>query len=445
MKNRQALRNSVAAIAVADDEHFRLRARIICGLAFGFLLLAGAGGWAATAQLTGAVIASGSVKVDRNLKAIQHRDGGIVSEIAVREGDFVQKGQVMLRLDDAQTRAELAIIRSQLVELTVRKARLVSERDDLDHLILPERTLGSDQHSTMTLAGEERLLRGNRGHRNSQKRQLDLGIAQLGEEIKGLEAQRAAKNEEIRLVELEHGKIKGLADKKLIEGNRIYVIERELASLRATRAEAEAGIARARSRCSELQLQILSVDETARNEAQRELTTIEPKIAELNERRVAVEDRLSRTDIRAPLAGTINELAVHTIGGVVTPAAQLITLVPDNAKLKIVARIQPTDIDQVSTGQKAKLRFSAFNQRTTPEVSGTVAFVSPSTSTDTTTGQVYYLAEIEVSEEEMEGLAGNELKPGMPVEAFISTENRTALSFLSKPLMDQFRRAFREE
>ena len=445
MNNRKSLKNTVALPQNDDESGFGLRTRIICGLAFGFILVAGAGGWAATAQLRGAIIATGSVKVDRNLKAIQHRDGGIISQIAVKEGDFVHKGQIMLRLDDAQTRAELGIVRSQLVEFSLRKARLIAERDGLDRLILPELTMEQDPHSTQTLVGEERLLRGNRQHRDSQKQQLELGIAQLGEEIKGLKAQRTAKSEELRLVQEEHAKIKGLADRRLIESNRIYTIDRETASLQGGKAEIDAGIARAKSRCSELELQILAIDETARTEAQRELTIVEPKIAELSERRVAIEDRLSRTDIRAPLSGTVNELSVHTIGGVVTPAEQLVTLVPENANLKIAARIQLTDIDQISIGQHAKLRFSAFNQRTTPELSGTVSFISPATSTDPANGQVYYLAEVQVNQAEMDKLGTNALKPGMPLEVFISTEERTALSFLSKPLVDQFSRAFREQ
>ena len=445
MNNRKSLKNTAAFPQNDDESGFGLRTRIICGLAFGFILVAGAGSWAATAQLRGAIIAPGSVKVDRNLKAIQHRDGGIISEIAVKEGDFVNKGQIMLRLDDAQTRAELGIVRSQLVEFSLRKARLIAERDGLDRLIVPELTMEQNLHSTQTLVGEERLLRGNRQHRDSQKQQLELGIGQLGEEIKGLEAQRTAKSEELRLVEEEHAKIKGLADRRLIESNRIYTIDREIASLQGGKAEIDAGIARAKSRCSELELQILAIDETARTEAQRELTIVEPKIAELSERRVAIEDRLSRTDIRAPLSGTVNELSVHTIGGVVTPAEQLVTLVPENANLKIAARIQPTDIDQISIGQHAKLRFSAFNQRTTPELSGNVSFISPATSTDPANGQVYYLAEVQVNQAEMDKLGTNALKPGMPLEVFISTEERTALSFLSKPLVDQFSRAFREQ
>ncbi|UXN66059.1 HlyD family type I secretion periplasmic adaptor subunit (plasmid) [Phyllobacterium sp. A18/5-2] len=427
------------------DSCFPVGARVIAGVTLGLLLFAGAGGWAATAQLTGAVMAPGMVKVDQNLKSIQHRDGGIISEIAVREGDFVTKGQVMLRLDDAETRAELSIVRTQLVELMAKQARLMAERDNLDAIILSPELSARIEDFQHVFFGENRMFDGNRQNRKSQKEQLALGIDQLGEEIRGLEAQRAAKIDEIALVKTEHVKIKGLTDKRLIETSRKYIIDREMAKLVGERGEVEANIARAKARMSEIQLQIIAIDETARTEAQRELSSIEPKLSELRERRVAIEDRLARADIRAPLSGTINELSVHTIGGVITPAEKLVTLVPADAALKIEAKLAPTDIDQVFVGQPAKLRFSAFNQRTTPELHGRIAYVSAATSSDPATGQVYYLADVIVPADELEKLADNKLLPGMPVEVFVSTEQRTAMSFLSKPLVDQFSRAFREQ
>ena len=426
-------------------KRFRLGSRVIAGTAFALLLVLGCGGWAATAQLTGAVIASGSVTVDENLKSIQHRDGGIVSEIAVKEGDFVKQGQVLLRLDDAQTRAELSIVKAQLLELTARKGRLFAERDSMDAILFPSELLKAQSSIPAIIQGEIRLFEGNRKNRNSQKEQLALGIAQLNEEIKGLEAQRDSKAKEISLITVEHERIKGLADNRLIEGSRVYLADREWASLLGEKGEVDAGIARARARASEIQLQIIAVDEAARTDAQRELSIVEPKISELNERQVAIEDRLSRTDIRAPISGIVNELSVHTIGGVITPAETLVTIVPGDAKLKIAAKLPPTDIDQVSVGQKARLRFSAFNQRTTPELDGIVTHVSPATTTDKETGMPYYLADVTIPPDELAKLGDNHLLPGMPVEVFVSTDQRTAMSYLAKPLVDQFNRAFREQ
>jgi HlyD family type I secretion membrane fusion protein len=424
-----------------EQDEFHHRGRMVAGTALGLLLLLGCGGWAAVAQINGAVVAQGQIKVDQNLKSIQHRDGGIVSEIAVREGDFVKAGQIMIRLDDIQTRQELSIVRSQLSELVARKARLKSERDGLSEIIIEK---GANLEDLQEF-GEVRLFDGNRTNRESQKEQLRFEIEQLGEEIKGLQAQQSAKRDEVTLVEVEHKKMKRLSDKKLIENSRVHVTERELARLKGELGETDAGIARARARMSGIKLQIISVDETAKTEAQRELSTVDTKISEFNDRRIAIEDRLSRTDIRAPLSGTVNELAVHTVGGVITPAETLATLVPEKAKLKIEARLSPVDIDQVYVGQIAKLRFSTFNQRTTPELQGTIGYVSAATTRDPATNDTYYVADVIVSPDELEKLGKNELMPGMPVEVFVATEQRTALSFLSKPLVDQFSRAFREQ
>jgi HlyD family secretion protein len=438
-------RNDAGVSDEGTDAAFPVTLRVIVGAALGVLLFAGAGGWAATVELTGAIVASGMVKVEENLKAIQHRDGGIVSEIAVKEGDFVRKGEIMLRLDDVQTRAELSIVKNQLNELMARRTRLIAERDNVPELTFaPE--LG-DAVSALPAAfmGEARLFLGNRQNRESQKQQLQWGISQLEEEIRGLTAQRDAKQDELALVKTEHEKITRLTDKNLLETSRKYIIDREMAKIIGENGEIYANIARSKARTSEIQLQIISIDEAARTEAQRELTTVEQKLSELNERRTAIEDRLQRTDIRAPLSGTVNELFVHTIGGVVSPAEKLVTLVPTNAILKIQARLSPTDIDQVFSGQSVKLRFSAFNQRTTPELSGRITYVSAATSNDPATGDTYYLADVGVAEEELAKLGDNRLLPGMPVEVFISTEQRTAFSFLSKPLTDQFSRAFREQ
>jgi HlyD family secretion protein len=442
---KQANGKRKPAAAIEPDRSFRLGSRVLAGTLLGFLLVGGAGGWAATAQLAGAVIAHGVVKVDENLKAIQHRDGGIVSEIAIKEGDFVAEGQVLLRLDDVQTRAELSIVRTQQMELKGRKARLVAERDLLEAIEFPaEMTNGAAAFAEIS-RGETRLFDGNARNRASQKEQLALGIEQLGEEINGMEAQQASKRDEIGLVQKEHDKVKALADKRIIDSSRVYLADRELARLKGELGEIDAGIARAKVRMSEIRIQIIAIDETARTEAQQELSVVDQKLSELNEQRFAIEDRLSRTDIRAPLSGTINELSVHTVGGVITPAEQLATIVPADATLKVEARLSPTDIDQISVGQPARLRFASFNQRTTPELNGEIAYVSAATSADRSTGQVYYVATVAVSPDELAKLEDNKLLPGMPVEVYLTTAERTAMSYLSKPFADQFSRAFREQ
>lgn len=428
-----------------DNDDFRFGSRITAGIALGALLVVGCGGWAAVAQINGSVIASGTIKVDQNLKVIQHRDGGIVSQIAVREGDFVKAGQVLLRLDDVQTKAELSIVNSQLSELVARKVRLTAEREALSEIVVPLIDVVPVTLADLAKYGEVRLFEGNRLHRESQKEQLQAEIAQLEQEIKGLQFQQVAKVRELDLVRTEHGKLKGLADKGLIEGSRMYGINRDLAKLTGEVGEVDASIARSRARMSSIRLQIISIDENARTEAQRELSAVVTKISELNDRRVALEDRLSRTDIRAPMAGIVNELSVHTVGGVITPAETLATIVPEKATLKVEAKLSPVDVDQVFVGQSAKLRFSAFNQRTTPELKGEIGYVSAAATRDPATNTTHYLADLKIDPAEFEKLAGLPLKPGMPVEVFVATQDRTAISYLSKPFMDQFAKAFREE
>jgi HlyD family secretion protein len=319
----------------------------------------------------------------------------------------------------------------------------VAERDGLEAIGIPPGLDRADPETQLVLAGEERLFRGNRVHRRSQQQQLALQIAQIGEEIRGLEAQRQAKDEEAALVETEHAKLRGLAAKGLVESVRVYAVERERTRLLGERGEVDASIARAKTRTSEIRLQIIAIDETARTEAQRELSAVETRLSELADRRMAIEDRLARTDIRAPIAGRVNELNIHTVGGVVTPAAVLVTLVPDDAKLKVEVKLDPASIDQVGVGRSARLRFTAFNQRTTPEVTGTLVHVSPATTRDPATGLSHYIGHVEIAEEELAGLP-DRLVPGMPVEVFLTTQERTALSYLAKPLTDQFNRAFRE-
>lgn len=426
------------------DFGFTLTGRIKAGVLLALLLVLGCGGWAVMAQISGAVVATGSVKVDRNLKAIQHRDGGIISEIAVREGDFVRQGQVLLRLDDAQTRSELSIISSQIVELTARRARLHAERDGMAEIEFPEGFAAASPEASAVALSETNLFRGNRRDRESQREQLELRVAQIEKEVQGLEAQRVAKVDEIKLVQSENEKLRDLLSKGLIENIRVYNADREVARLLGSRGEVEASIARAAASINEIQVQIIALDQNARNDAQRELTAVDAKLSELNDRRIAVEDRLTRTDIRTPISGYVNELSVHTIGGVITPAERLITIVPEKAPLRIEARLAPTDIDQVAVGQAARLRFSAFHQSTTPELPGEVVHVSPATTRDTVTGDMYYIADINIAAGDMAKLQGRRLLPGMPVEVYIETESRSALSYLVKPFTDQVLKAFRE-
>ncbi len=423
----------------------KLGGRVIFGLVLAVALLGGVGGWAFTAKLAGAVIATGSVQVDQNLKEVQHLDGGIVAEILVREGDVVEAGQVMFRLDDAQTRAELSILTAQINEAEARRARLLADRDGHPMIVFPERLRSEDPALAEIVAGETRLHAGNIANRSNQRQQLELGILQINDEVVALKAQRAALVDELALVDESYRRINELHDAGLVETFRIDDTKRELVQLRGRLGELDANIARSKSRVSEVQMRVLAIEEVARTEAQRELVVVESRLQELTDRIAAVKDRLLRTEIRAPIAGRINEVSVFTVGGVTTPAEVLATIVPDSAKLSIEVQLPITSIDQIYLGQPARVRFSAFNHRTTPELQATVSYISAATTAGGPDAQPFYIGNVELLPEKMAQLAGLELLPGMPVEVYLTTQEQTAIAYFARPLMDQYERALREE
>lgn len=424
------------------EKSFRIAPQVVGGLTLALGLVVGFGGWAAVARLEGAIIAPGAVKVDQNVKEVQHRDGGIVKSITVRAGDSVREGQVLVTLDEVQTKAELQIVRAQLAESLGRQARLIAERDNLETITFPADLVDLSASADLVMTGERRLFEGNRQTRGSQKAQLELGIAQIGQEINGSEARRTALVDEIKLVETEREKVHDLFRRALISHDRVYAVNREVVRLQGTVGEIEAGIARAKTRISEAKLQIIAIDQNARTDAQRELRAIEAKISELAERMMAIQDRLSRMDIRAPISGTINEVNIHTVGGVITPAAKIMTIVPEGGEMRVEIKIAPTDINQVAIGQPARLRFTSFQHNTTPELQGKLRTVSAATMRDPQNGMSYYTGEVELTSDP--AVLGRPLVPGMPVEVFVSTQERTALSYMIKPVLDQFNRAFRE-
>lgn len=423
---------------------FPLRGRIISGSVMAILLLGGIGGWAATAKLSGAIISSGTVLVDDNVKVIQHPDGGVVRSIEVRKGQTVGAGEVLLQLEDVPIRSEQSILRGQLAELLARQARLVAERDAASAIAFPADYLDTYPDAGPILRGEQQLFESTRGNRLSQRGQLELQVEQLREEVGGLGFQAAALADELALAREERARLGDLAQKGLVETTRLNAADRELARMLGTQGELQASTARANARISEVELQILAIDEIGYTEAQRELRSVEANIAELQDRLAAVDDRLARTQIRSPVAGTINELSVTTLGGVITPAERLMTIVPQDAKLKIEFNVAVSDIDQVDLGQDVKLRFSAFNQRTTPEISGLVSRVSAAATRDPDSGQSYYVMEAEVTGD-LSVLGDRGLIPGMPVEVFVETDQQVALAYFVKPFTDQITRAFREE
>lgn len=429
----------------APDGERGLRSRIWIALGLVVLLIAVVGGWAANAGLAGAVIASGQLMVDSNTKKVQHPSGGVVGEILVKNGDFVKSGDIVMRLDDTQTRAQLGIVTSQIREMIARQARLRAERDGLDEVSFPAGYEKRGLAERRIADGERRYFNARRDTIASEAQQLRERIGQLAQEISGLTAQRDAKARELKLVRTELKRVEDLYARRLTPVTRVLSMQRDEARIDGELGALISRIARARGQISEIDIQILNLEKNQRSEAQRELRDIEARVAELRERQVAAEDMLSRVDIRAPITGVVHDLSVHTVGGVVNAAEPLMLIVPLDERLVIEARVRPADIDQVSVGQLAMLRFTAFNQRTTPQIEGRVALVGADVSADASANTTFYRVRIRAAEGELSKLADVRLVAGMPVEVFIQTDQRSALSYIMKPVTDQFKRAWRED
>jgi HlyD family secretion protein len=417
------------------------------GAAVAVTLVAGAGGWAATTELSGAVVAPGTLVVESNVKKVQHPVGGVVGELNVRNGDRVVAGQIVMRLDETQTRANLAIVAKTLDELLARNARLIAEKDGAEALSFPEALLARRDRpdAAAAIAGEERLFQLRRDARLGQKSQLSERVTQLEEEVRGYREQVVAKEKEIALIEEELKGIQELWEKNLVSFNRLTSLQREAARLGGERGQLLASVAQAGGKTAEVRLQIIQVDQDMRSEVARELSDVRTRITEFSERKVAAEDMLRRIDIRAPQDGVVHQLAVHTVGGVIGPGEPVMMVVPTADALKVEARVSPADIDQIRPDQPAVLRMSAFNQTTTPEINGAVSSISADLMTEERTGVSYYNVRIAISPAELLRLGSLKLVPGMPADAFIQTSPRTALSYFLKPLSDQMSRAFREE
>ena len=420
---------------------------IIVGCAVVAFLAVGLGGWASTAEISGALIAQGSLVVDSNVKKVQHPTGGVVGEVRAHDGDRVKAGDTLIRLDETVTRANLAIVTKGLTEFYARKARLGAERDGTDTVAMPKELAdrAADPDVQEAMASERKLFELRRKTRNGQKDQLAQRVKQLQEQIIGLTAQQDAKTKEMGLIDKELEGVRELWAKNLVQINRLTALEREEARLQGERGQLFAAAAEAKGKIVETQLQILEVDQQFTSDVAKELRETDSKIGEYVERKVTAEDQLKRTEIRAPQDGVVFQSTANTVGGVITAGDPVMLIVPEADSLLVEAKVEPRDIDQVQVGQPVVLRFSAFNMRTTPELNGIVVRVGADTSTDQRTGQSYYLVRISMTKDEIERLGDVKLTPGMPVEAFIQTGERTMLSYLVKPLHDQLKRAFREK
>lgn len=424
-----------------------LRQHMIFVGVLGVALVAGVGGWAASTVISNAVIGEGTVVIDDNVKKVQHLTGGIVSNLLVREGQHVRASDMLLQLDGTSLKASLGIVSSSLSQLYARRARLQVERAGRSSFSIEDiKEAGVDIDSNHLLVdGEIQLFATRRSALAGMKKQLEERKGQLAEEISGQTLQLKAIDDSTALIEEEYQATNSLYEKQLVTMQRVNALKRQRAELDGDRGQRVAARAQAQGKINEINLQILQLDEDRRNENAKELTEVEAKIAEAEERKVAVLDQLKRLDLRAPMDGYIYQLAVHTVGGVVNPGEVLMLLAPDRRNLTVEAKIATRNIDQVRVGQHVDIRFSAFDQKTTPEIGGDISSVSPDAVADQRTGVSYYTVRILPSQEEMAKLNGLSLYPGMPAEVFIKVADRTVISYLVKPLADQMTHTFREE
>ncbi len=424
-----------------------LSRHMVAVLVLSTALVVGVGGWAATTELSSAIVASGTVIVENNVKKIQHLTGGIVGELLVKEGDRVEAGQVLLRLDGTTVRANLSIVQNTLAQLYARRARLLAEQNGSGTFAIPEdlTRLTTATDAKVLEESERKLFVSRVNALASMKDQLASRKDQLKDETEGLTVQLAAIDDALKLIAEELAGLEKLYKEGLVSMQRVTTLKRERAQLEGDRGARIAARAQAAGKSSEIDLQILQLQEDRRTEVAKELTDIEAKISEYEDRQIAAIDQLKRLDITSPLAGRVYQLAIHTINGVVNPGEQLMLVVPESDSLTVEAKVATHDIDQIRLGQPVELVFSAFNQRTTPVVDGEVVTIAPDLVTDQRTGITYYPIRVRPKPESLKKLEGLTLYPGMPAEVFIKIADRTVISYLAKPLTEQMRHTFRED
>lgn len=424
-----------------------IRFNLVGGAILALALIGAVGGWAMVAEISGAVVAGGSLVVVSDVKKVQHPTGGVVGVIAVKNGDHVKEGDLLIRLDPTQTRTNLAIVSKGLDELYARRGRLLAERDALDAPVFPPELVvrSGDPDAAALIESERRFFTVRATARAGNVGRLKERIAQLNDQVKGHVEQAEAKAKEIVLIHRELEAARDLWRKHLTPLAKLTQLEREAVRVEGERAQLLAAIAESKGRIAETELQILQIERDFSAEVARELRETDAKLGESVERKVAAEDQLRRIDIRAPQSGVVHELAVHTVGGVIAPGETIMLIVPADDALAVDARVRPADVDQLALGAPVNIRFTAFNQRTTPEVAGSVERISADVTTDPRSGASYYTVRVAIDPASQPKLKTVKLVPGMPAEVFIKTSDRKVIALLLKPLTDQLARAFRED
>jgi HlyD family secretion protein len=416
------------------------------GLALIAVFAGAAAFWSIATTMSSAVIAPGQFVVDGSVKKVQHPTGGVVGQLLVREGDQVAEGDLLMRLDETVTRANLQVIVRQLDELAARRARLEAERDGNDAIdMAPELTSRlSDPEVARTIAAEQKLFHARRAAREGQRGQLMKRIAQLQNEIQGLQSQLGANAREAHIIADDLKGVRDLFAKNLTPIMRLNGLERQAVNLTGQKGQFTSSIAQLEGKIAEIELQIIQIGEDLRAETQKELREVQGKAGELAERRIAAEDQLKRVELRAPSSGTVHQLAAHTVGGVIVPAEPAMLIVPNKEELIVEAKVKPQDRDQLQHRQKAVVRVQSSNQRNTPELNGILTRIAADVARDPGTSAPFYTVWITVSKDELARVGSAGITVGMQADVFIEVGSRSPLNYLLRPLTDQASRAFKE-
>lgn len=423
------------------------RGPLIIGFIALLILVGGFGTWSVMTHISGAIVAPGQLEVEQNRQVVQHLDGGIVDEVLVEEGDMIAAGEVLIRLDPTDLNSELAIVEGQLYELMARIGRMTAERDGLEEIEFhPElvEVAGQREEVAELLEGQLRLFEARLTTLEKESEQLARRRDQIQSQVEGIDSQSKALAEQLELIDEELTDQQSLLDRGLAQSARVLALRREKAGLSGTIGELTASRAEALGRMTEIDIEILKLETSRREEAITRMRDLQYNLVELIERRQSLRQRLARMEITAPASGIVYGMVVNTPRSVVRPADPVAYIVPQDRPLVIATRVEPIHVDEVHVGQDVVLRFSAFSSRTTPEMQGVVAKISADAFTDERTMVSYYRAEIELKEGELAKLEGLEIIPGMPVEAYIQTNQRTPMAYLLKPFTDYFNKAFRE-
>ena len=403
-------------------------------------------GMAAVVPMGSAVVGSGEVQAESLVKEITHPNGGVVSSVLVHEGDHVKKGDVLIRFDTTVSGASAQYSAMSVTQLLAAKARLEAvQRGDGTITFPDELTKSDDPAASEAMAEAQRQFDVDREKNASMRGQLQERIAQHQQQIISDQRQAAALREQYDLIVPEREGLRQLWKKKLVSINRLNQMERTAVELKGQSSSLAAQVAQGRAQIGEVRQQIANHDQTVRSEAGSQLMTVNSQLNDQRVRAASASDTYDRSAVRAPYGGVVDKLSFTTVGSFVPPSQQIVDIVPDNDLMEVSVQISPMDIDQIHVGQPARVRFAAFNTATTPEIRGKVAFVSAERTQDQRTGASYYRARVSLAHEQLEKHGAMQLKTGMPAEVFVETGSRTMLSYLTKPLRDQFQRAFLQD